>query len=516
MAISSLELLLLSSLAFLILLFVCIKSLRPNNPSLPVYWPIVGILPSIIANIHNIHDYIISVLVASRGNYKVNVPLATSMQFFFTCDPANARQILSSNHPNYPKGKEFAEIFDIMRGGFFTIDGESSRQHRAKIQGILSNQRMLAFMTCCCRDKVREGLIPFLTHMANTKTPFDMQQLNTRYAFDVTATPVFGVDPWLLSLDMPPLHVTDAMDTVMEVAMFRHAMPVSLWKVMKHLRIGPERRLAMAQTVLRGFVTKMMETRKESRSVGDVVNIHSSYINDPNYDNDQVILATLITYLVAGRDTVSAGLSWFFYNMAKNPSILSRIRKELVPIASHKINSSNGNPDAMVIFEPEDTEGLVYLQAAVLETLRLYPPVPIERRNVVGNDRLPSGDEVRAGDTILISLYAMGRMESVWGNDCKEYRPERWLSDDGSKLQYVPSYKFLTFSSGPRMCLGKNIGLMQMKMAAANMLWNFDLEVLQGHVVEPKVSCILEMKNGLMMKVKRRLWNAAQWDTRKI
>ncbi|KAL6843251.1 hypothetical protein ACP4OV_026964 [Aristida adscensionis] len=504
MAISSLELLLLPSLVFLVLLFVCIKSSRSYNPSLPVYWPIVGILPSIIANIdNNLHDYITSVLAASRGNYKMNVPLATSMQFFFTCDPANVRQIFSSNHPNYPKGKEFAEIFDIMRGGFFTIDGESSRQHRAKIKGIISNPRILAFMTCCCRDKVREGLIPFLTHMANTETPFDMQQLNTRYAFDVTATPVFGVDPGLLSLDMPPLHVTDAMDTVMEVPVFRHALPVSLWKVMKHMSIGPERRLAVAQTVLRGFVKKMVETRKESHSVGDV-NIQCSYINDPNYNDDQVLLATLITYLVAGRDTVSAGLSWFFYKMTKNPTILSSIRKELAPIASCK-TTSNGNPDAMVIFEPEDTEGLVYLQAAVLETLRLYPPVPIERKNVVGNDRLPSGHEVRAGDTILISLYAMGRMESVWGNDCMEYRPERWLSDDGSKLQYVPSHKFLTFSSGPRMCLGKNIGLMQIKTAAANVLWNFDLEVLQAHVVEPKLSSILQMKNGLMMKVKRRL-----------
>ena len=85
------------------------------------------------------------------------------------------------------------------------------------------------------------------------------------------------------------------------------------------------------------------------------------------------------------------------------------------------------------------------------------------------------------------------------------------LSDDGSKLQYVPSHKFLAFSSGPRSCLGKDIGLMQVKTAVANVAWNFDVELamVEGHAaaVEPKLSCILllQMKNGLMMKVKKRV-----------
>ena len=147
----------------------------------------------------------------------------------------------------------------------------------------------------------------------------------------------------------------------------------------------------------------------------------------------------------------------------------------------------------------------------MFEALRLHPPAPIERKTALGDDTLPSGHEVRAGDTILISLYAMARMESVWGGDCREYRPERWLSDDGSKLQYVPSHKFLAFSSGPWSCIGKDIGVMQVKTAVANVAWNFDVELamVEGHAaaVEPKLSCILllQMKNGLMMKVKKRV-----------
>ncbi|XP_066353328.1 alkane hydroxylase MAH1-like [Miscanthus floridulus] len=505
--------------ALLVPSYFYIKYKRSNSPILPVIWPVVGILPGILANVNNLHEFITVGLSASTCNYKVHGPVGTRVQYFLTSDPQNVRHIFTSNHANYPKGEEFAEVFDVMKGGLFTVDGESCRRHRAKMQSILSNPRMLASITNFCHDKVGKGLLPFLADMANAGTAFDMQQLNTRYAFDLAAKPVFGLDPGLLSPDMPPVDVTDAMDTVTEVPMFRHVMPALVWKVMRWLNIGPERRIAAAQAVLRGFVVKMMETRKTRRhSVGEEedeaasLDIQSYYINDPNYgDDDQVLQATLIGYLVAGRDTVGAGLSWLFYNISRNPSVLSSIRKELAPIASCKAAAAAAaatyketNATATVTFEPEEMKELVYLQAAVFETLRLYPPAPFERKTVLRDDTLPSGDEVGAGDTILISLYAMARMEPVWGNDCQEYRPERWFSDDGSKLQYVPSHKFLTFSSGPRMCLGKDIGIMQVKTAAANVLWNFDMEVLEVHAVEPKLSTILQMKNGLMVKVKKR------------
>ena len=94
------------------------------------------------------------------------------------------------------------------------------------------------------------------------------------------------------------------------------------------------------------------------------------------------------------------------------------------------------------------------------ETLRLYPPAPLERKMVAANDIMPSGHEVHAGDTILISLHSMGRMEGIWGKDCLNYNPNRWLSVDGNELRYVPSHKFLAFNSGPRMCLGKDIAFM--------------------------------------------------------
>lgn len=95
-------------------------------------------------------------------------------------------------------------------------------------------------------------------------------------------------------------------------------------------------------------------------------------------------------------------------------------------------------------------------------------------------------------------------MEDVWGKDCRDYNPHRWLSEDGNKLRYVPSHKFLFFNSGLRMCPGKEIAVMQMKTVVAVVVWNFDMEVVKGQSIQPKLSCTLQMKNGLRVKLKKR------------
>ncbi|KQJ95819.1 noroxomaritidine synthase [Brachypodium distachyon] len=524
MAISFLQELLISTLVLSVPLYFYFKSSTrssKNNTVLPTNWPIVGILPSLIANIHNLHGYVAHVLAASGQSFRAHGPAGTGMRFFVTCDPANVRHIFTTNQANFPKGAEFAEIFDVMRGSFFTVDGEPVRRQRAKIQTVLGGPRLLARMAASCRDKVEKALLPLFTDMARMGTPFDLQDVVARFVFDVTATPVFGVDPGLLSrigMPMPPVDAAVAMDTVMEVALFRHTVPASCWKAMRWLRVGPERKLAAAHAVLRGFITEMMEKRiKKSREedvqkgAAPAVDIVSSYINDPEYCEENgggLLRATLINYMIAGRDTIGTTLPWVFYNLAKSPHAVSIIRDELSPIASRKATGA----DTMMIFEPEETKPLVYLTAALYESLRLYPPGPIERKTVVAGDVLPSGHEVRAGDTVFISLHAMGRMEGVWGKDCLEYNPGRWLPETGEedgvgkakRLRYVPSHKFLAFNSGPRMCLGKDIALMQLKTVVAAVVWNFDVEVVEGQSVEPKLSCILQIKNGLVVKLKKR------------
>ncbi|GJN36812.1 hypothetical protein PR202_gb25708 [Eleusine coracana subsp. coracana] len=470
-------------------------------------WPVVGVLPSLIGRIHNFNDQITTFLAAYGCNLKAQGPIASGMRYFATCDPANVRHIFTTNHANYPKGVEFAEIFDIYGGSIFTVDGELCRQQRAMFQSFMSNPQVVALMERSSRDKMVNGLLPFMIRMASTRTPFDMQGLINRLIFDLTAIPIFCVDPCCLSADMPSMHVANAMDTVMEVGLIRHILPPSCWKMMRRLNIGPEGKLATAHKQLHGFVREMMEKMKARSTEQDEVSAVDIILSaDPAYSDGSLLSRTLLNYMVAGRDTVGTTLPWVFYNLAKNPRVVSAIRKELAPIASLKTAAciSNNGTSTMLFFEQEETKDLVYLQAALYESLRLHPPGPFERKKVLADDLLPSGHKLHAGEIVLISIYAMGRMESVWGKDCHEYMPERWLSEDGSKLRYVPSHKFMAFNSGPRMCLGKDIAMAQMRTIVAAVIWNFEVEMVEGQSVEPKLSCTLQMKNGLKVIVRKR------------
>ncbi len=45
-----------------------------------------------------------------------------------------------------------------------------------------------------------------------------------------------------------------------------------------------------------------------------------------------------------------------------------------------------------------------------------------------------AGSKVHGGDLVLYSAYNMGRSESLWGEDCEEFKPERWLVDGKFKV----------------------------------------------------------------------------------
>ncbi|WRX13466.1 Cytochrome P450 - like 10 [Theobroma cacao] len=91
----------------------------------------------------------------------------------------------------------------------------------------------------------------------------------------------------------------------------------------------------------------------------------------------------------------------------------------------------------------------------------------------------------------------MGRTEEIWGKDCSEFKPERWTSERGDLIP-VPSYKFIPFSAGPRVCLGKDLSFKQMKTVAINVLWNSQVEVLECQTVFPSSqSTGLHFENGL-------------------
>ena len=127
---------------------------------------------------------------------------------------------------------------------------------------------------------------------------------------------------------------------------------------------------------------------------------------------------------------------------------------------------------------------------------------PAHVLQVVEDEVFPDGTVLRKGTKVIYAMYTMGRMESIWGDDCREYRPERWLRD--GRFAGESAYKFTAFNGGPRLCLGKDFAYYQMKFAAASILRRYRVRVVEGHPVAPKMALTTYMKHGLKVTLAKR------------
>lgn len=216
---------------------------------------------------------------------------------------------------------------------------------------------------------------------------------------------------------------------------------------------------------------------------------------------DKFLRDTAFSFLAAGNDTVSSGLVWFFWLVATHPSVEIKILEEIK--ANMIMHKKEEDGEKRFFFNAKQVNNFVYLYAALCETLKLYPPVPYNHKIAAQADILPSGHHIKTNQTMLISYYAMGRMEEIWGNDCLEFKPERWISEKGC-IVHVSSYKFTAFHAGPRNCLGKDKALIEMKMVASAVIGNYHVKIAQGQPVSPRNSIILDMKYGLKVQISKR------------
>lgn len=113
----------------------------------------------------------------------------------------------------------------------------------------------------------------------------------------------------------------------------------------------------------------------------------------------------------------------------------------------------------------------------------------------------PDGTKLEKGEKVIYAIYAMGRMETIWGKDCLEFRPERWLRN--GRYMTESAYKFTAFNGGPRLCLGKDFAYYQMKYVAAAIIYRYRVRVdaKSGHKVEPKMALTMYMKHGLKVNM---------------
>ncbi|KAG1780532.1 cytochrome P450 [Suillus placidus] len=205
---------------------------------------------------------------------------------------------------------------------------------------------------------------------------------------------------------------------------------------------------------------------------------------------EEEVIAQMKVLLLAGYETTSVSLTWALIELSRHPDVQTKLREELLAFgADPTYDQLKAN--------------LPYLDAVVHEILRLHPAVPEFSRCARVNDVIPlsepvcteSGEmtdsiSIAKGSLIVISIRAINRSLAIWGPDAKEFKPDRWLSEDGisGKAKEVQGHRhLLTFVDGPRTCLGKDFAIAEFKTVLLVLVKNFVFEMRDGPDTEVEI-----------------------------
>lgn len=558
----------------------------------PTIWPVVGSLPSIAAHFDHFFDWSLRNL-QEHGTWRAVLP---GMVRYFTADPRNVEHILKTRFANYPKGAMFESLLaDLLGGGIFNADGASWRAQRKAASYEFAARSLRDLIVASLRAETGGRLVPLLRAAAADGRQLDLQDVFGRFTFDSICQIGFGIDPGCLRPELPLVPFAKAFDTANLMTAVRMKSSPAMWRLKRALRIGTERVLYENMRVVNAFTADLIARRtrelapggggapagggegpvagsrggkeksgggspksvlsarplleKEGEGGGGArggeerVDLLSRFVQMAA-DSDNGFPASFLqdvvsNFIIAGRDTSAAGLTWLFWLLSQHPEVEEKIVQEARGVllarpdgcpassasdmaggaarepppasvaadqwpaaaptagrggdgapagpgerdarcqpggtgecgARSSGDSPGGDDTAMFTYE-ELKESMPYLHAAVSEALRLYPPVPIELKVAVEADELPDGTRVPAGALVSFDLYSMARLETVWGPDCCEFRPERWL-DAAGRFVAQSSFRFPVFLAGPRACLGREMAYLLMKIATASLLLRF-------------------------------------------
>ncbi|KAK4482690.1 hypothetical protein RD792_009857 [Penstemon davidsonii] len=424
-----------------------------------------------------------------------------------TANPDNVEYMLKTRFENYPKGKQFSAILgDFLGQGIFNVDGDSWKFQRkmASLElGSVSvrsyafdivsseiNSRLIPLLSSFARIKesVRQPIVikpvgvgkeaccgPIVQSHTHTSTTFDcdlthsatiidLQEIFSRFSIDSICRFSFGLDLGCLESSLPNSDFALAFDLASKLSAGR-AMTASplIWKLKRFFNLGSEKELKKAINSVHELAEGVIR-HKRDMGISSHEDLLSRFMR--TIDDDKFLRDIVISFILAGRDTVSSSLTSLFLLLSKNPNVIESIREEssrVMGLETEKLTSF------------DQLREMHYLHAAVHECMRLFPPVQFDSKFCETNDVLPDGTFVAKGTRVTYHPYAMGRMEKIWGRDYLEFKPERWL-ESGVFKQGNP-FKYPVFQAGPRVCLGKEMAIVEIKIVALSLIRQFEFQL---------------------------------------
>lgn len=335
-------------------------------------------------------------------------------------------------------GQRRSIMFPMLGDGIFTQEGAAWKHSRELLRSPLQHKHYEDL------DVFKQSVDDLIDILSSQSGVIDLQPLFFRLTLDVTTEFLFGESVKSLKGTKSASGQTfgEAFNTAQGFVVQRLRLPDF------HKLIGGSK-FRKACDDVHNFADQIIDRNLLNSSEKSRIFLNAVAESTANR---AALRGQIINLLVAGRDTTACLLSWTFFLLIRYPHVLEKLREEISECCFDQ-----------AILTRTDLRKMNYLQNVLKETLRLYPPVPINTRTANKTTLLPTGGGpdrkapilVPKGSTVAYSVYAMHRRPDLYGMDAELFRPERWDEDMPMRHDKThAAWDYLPFNGGPRICLG--------------------------------------------------------------
>lgn len=383
---------------------------------------------------------------------------------YLVSSATGAQHVLVTNARNYGKKTIQYSALSLVTGeGLLTADTEAWRPRRRILQPAF-HHASIALVQQHIDRAIAAMVADFQRHDGEV---VDVDAAMMHAALDIVGGALFGTD---LSGDAADLaHATLA---ALDVVVARARMPLAApsW-----VPTPNNLKLKAALRKLDAAVTKILEGRKgplpdEPRDMLDL--LLAAHSDDVSSLTARQVRDEIVTFIVAGHETVASALTWAWHLLTTHPQAYQRLQDE----ADMAVEST-------------------WAAAVLDEALRLYPPAWLITRHAVDAD-VVDGVSIPAGALIILSPWSVHRDGNYWPN-AESFDPERFVTPLHDRSAYFP------FGNGPRLCIGRDMALFEGRLILQGLARAVRFESV-GQKVEAEPLVTIRPKNGLHLRVHMR------------
>ncbi len=394
-------------------------------------------------------------------------------------EPDDTKYVMQENARNYVRSPAFGVLKLFLGDGLLTSDGDFWRRQRRLAQPAFHRQR-LATLAHTMLAETTDWLDQL--DQTNLNRPVDLSAEFTAVTMRIVCKTLFGSD-----VQGNLRQLSHALNTLNQQANQRILNPIRFpltWPTPQNLSFRKHGNLVDEQ--IYGFI----ETRRRSTdSRDDLLDmlLHATDEETGEQMSDKQLRDECVTIFAAGHETSAVAMGWTTWLVAQHPDIQQQVYAEV----DTALAGQRPTPDAL--------RNLPLTSRVIQESMRLYPPAWIMSRTAVADDHV--GDlHWSAGTTVMVSPYVLHRNPEHWP-DPERFDPDRFLPEVAKTR---PSYAYLPFGGGPRLCIGQQFALQEMQFLLAMLVHRFELVSTKNAHPGTLPLITLRAKRPVFVRLKRR------------